>query len=439
MWALWIIPATWVLARALVPGLFRKLVVRLMRHAAASAVPFVALPRRAPATASVATAGLERLANRRRARLWVLLVGTLLAVTLLHLSFVEPNPDPARPNLTLGAVALDFVLIAPFLIFAALLPPHAVSWWLTLSVPSVFLGMGLVVTLQSIGELSASLLVVHVLLVAALAWLATVVVLLGLELFTRLSDQSSGTVGISIGALFGFGFFTWYVWNATSSVNSLALLMAVPVVNLGASWLSPRANVRLTSLLYLRAFAREGRSRRLLTEISGLWSAVGPICLIQGPDAAQSTLSLTQLRRLLTGRLKQQFVSSLADFDGVFAAARRPHRDGRYSVVPLYCFDNTWQGVAQKLAEQCDFVVMDLCGFTHENAGCSFELQMLERIRGLAGVAILFDERTEIPAVNRLLRSSRLEAVLVRSTGSVRTDARHLLASLQSRTMAVAA
>ncbi len=69
---------------------------------------------------------VERSARRGSAasveHLLALLVVSLTALAIVHLTLIEPNPTLVMPNVTVGALAFDLLFTAPFLLFAAALP-----------------------------------------------------------------------------------------------------------------------------------------------------------------------------------------------------------------------------------------------------------------------------------------------------------------------------
>lgn len=109
----------------------------------------------------------------------------------------------------------------------------------------------------------------------------------------------------------------------------------------------------------------------------------------------------------MSGRLDRQF------FDGPEALTRRlgeldtrPDFDGRFRVNDFFCHDDTWQMTLARLVGTSDVVLMDLRGFSPQNAGCAYELHELVGTAPLERVVIAMDATTNTGFLEQTLRDA---------------------------------
>ena len=164
-------------------------------------------------------------------------------------------------------------------------------------------------------------------------------------------------------------------------------------------YLSFKKDVNFTKgkqLLLLRVFSLGRQSERLFDRISGIWLRGGSINLIAGPDLVTSTVEPHEFLEFMGGRLGRQFVSGQEDLENrLVEKDDRPDPDGRYRVNEFFCRADTWQMTMQKLAGECDAVLMDLRSFSRINQGCIIELRHLINYVPLGKICIIADESTD--------------------------------------------
>jgi hypothetical protein len=80
--------------------------------------------------------------------------------------------------------------------------------------------------------------------------------------------------------------------------------------------------------------------------------------------------------------------------------------DGRYRVTEFFCHDNIWKSVFSKLAPTADSVLMDLRGFSRQNAGCVFEIEELCRLIPLTRVTFLTNQLTDVDFMHQTIDES---------------------------------
>ncbi|RNC67178.1 MAG: hypothetical protein ED859_15865 [Desulfuromonadales bacterium] len=185
-------------------------------------------------------------------------------------------------------------------------------------------------------------------------------------------------------------------------------------------------------LLLLRVFSLGKRSEELFEAVTKHWRYLGDVRLISGPDLAAATVEPHEFLDFLSGRLDRQFI------DGPEALTRRikeldtrPDFDGRFRVNDFFCHDDTWQMTLQRLVGTSDVVLMDLRGFSPQNAGCAYELHELVSAAPLERVVIAMDATTDAGFLERTLhdawaamrpdspnRSGQAEVRIVRLTSS---------------------
>jgi hypothetical protein len=64
-------------------------------------------------------------------------------------------------------------------------------------------------------------------------------------------------------------------------------------------------------------------------------------------------------------------------------------------VSDFFCYDDTWQTVLSRLADESDAVLMDLRGFTPQNRGVTHEINVLVDDVPLGQVVFVTDDTTD--------------------------------------------
>ncbi|WP_306532537.1 hypothetical protein [Geobacter sp.] len=167
---------------------------------------------------------------------------------------------------------------------------------------------------------------------------------------------------------------------------------------------APPRNARL---LILRVFSLGKRSEELFDAVTRHWRYLGDVRLIAGPDLAMATVEPHEFLDFVSGRLDRQFI------DGPDALTRRlkeldtrPDFDGRFRVNDFFCHDDTWQMTLARLVGTSDVVLMDLRGFSPQNAGCAYELHELVATAPLERVIIAMDATTDAGFLEQTLRDA---------------------------------
>jgi hypothetical protein len=214
----------------------------------------------------------------------------------------------------------------------------------------------------------------------------------------KISDES-----VAVDAL-------WVLFTIVHSMNlvfgrplwALAGAAAFAVYKLcarvGFAWWARRDGTgrRIPTLLALRSFSIGGDSERLFDAIGRHWRRAGSIQMIAGVDLTSQTVEPHEFLDFVSGRLSRRFI------DGRDALDRRmlerdvaPDRDLRFRVNEFFCYDDTWKMVLSSLVRDSDAVLMDLRGFSRQNAGCMFELGELVHLVPLDRVVFVIDGRTD--------------------------------------------
>ncbi len=323
--------------------------------------------------------------------LWMI---TNLPATLLLFAFL------ARPIRAVGPLVLTFMIVA---VTGALLALSVVAS--NEAVLRAVTGIGFTLGATATGTFVA-IVVVGFAGFAVIGWL-TVGWLRRGYVAKRLSDQS-----ISMDAL-------WLLFGVIQSV-SLAFEGALWILSgvfafiaykltvwLGFRWREAQTRegrVPNTRLLLLRVFSLGERSERLFDGVSKHWRYLGNVQLIAGPDLAMTTVEPHEFLSFVSGRLASAFI------DGPAALDRRmkdldvkPDLDGRFRVNDFFCYDNTWEMVLTRLVNESDVVMMDVRGFTPQNAGCIHELQELINVFPLPRVVLVHDGTTDLSFLRNTL------------------------------------
>lgn len=187
--------------------------------------------------------------------------------------------------------------------------------------------------------------------------------------------------------------FEGLVW---ALIPLVAFLIYKALSILGFRWLSRQHKLPDTPcLLLLRVFSLGRRSEQLFDAVSTHWRYLGKIRLIAGPDLATTTIEPHEFLDYVSGNLGHNFIDRDEKLEAALANSKdHPDRDGRYRVEEFFCYGDTWQMVLTHLQHTCNVVLMDLRGFTLENAGCIFEINTLIDHLPLDQVIFTIDETT---------------------------------------------
>jgi len=166
---------------------------------------------------------------------------------------------------------------------------------------------------------------------------------------------------------------------AWALVPLAAFLIYKILTVIGFRWLTRQHKLPETPcLLLLRVFSLGRRSEQLFDAVSTHWRYLGKIHLIAGPDLATTTIEPHEFLDYISGNLGHNFIDSAGKLETALGNSKNhPDDDGRYRVEEFFCYGDTWQMVLTRLQDTCDAVLMDLRGFTPQNAGCIFEINTL--------------------------------------------------------------
>jgi hypothetical protein len=201
---------------------------------------------------------------------------------------------------------------------------------------------------------------------------------------------------------------------ATSLVAPFGLAgMGIGLAAFAAYRMGVSATLRLTRngssvgarrLLLLRVFGHQSRTEWLFDRIAQRWRFLGPVQLFAGVDLAMRTADPGDMLAFVGGRLPDVHVTTADDLTARFQRldmGRDP--DGRFRVNDLICANQIWHDALHKLLSVSDVVVMDLRGFTSENAGCVYELEQLATHLPPEAIVLVCDKTTDLAALASLL------------------------------------
>ena len=180
-------------------------------------------------------------------------------------------------------------------------------------------------------------------------------------------------------------------------VPLLAFLVYKAFTVLGFRWLARQNRFpHNPCLLLLRVFSLGQRSEQLFRAVSTHWRYLGKIRLIAGPDLATTTIEPHEFLDYVSRNLGHNFIDRDEKLEKSIAnSIDSPDRDGRYRVEEFFCYGDTWQKVLIRLQQTCDVVLMDLRGFSLQNAGCIFEINTLIDHLPLDRVIFTIDDTTD--------------------------------------------
>jgi hypothetical protein len=155
-------------------------------------------------------------------------------------------------------------------------------------------------------------------------------------------------------------------------------------------------------------FALGRQGEHLFSRVTTHWRHVGSVQLIAGPDLAMTTVEPHEFLDFIHGRLARRFIDGEATFGRRLAEMDLgPDRDGRYRVNDFFCFDNAWRAVVSHLARSSDAVLVDLRGFSRQNAGVVFELNTLVDAVPLERVVMAVDDTTDAAFLQETIQTAR--------------------------------
>jgi len=150
------------------------------------------------------------------------------------------------------------------------------------------------------------------------------------------------------------------------------------------------------TLLLLRVFSLGKRSERLFDVLAMYWRYVGHLRLIAGPDLATATMEPHEFLDFLSGKLARRFIDNVQTLDRQIAEMDlAPDHDGQFRVNDFFCYDDTWRLALSRLVGGSDVVLMDLRGFSSQNAGIIFEIGELMDLVPLEQVLLIVDGTTD--------------------------------------------
>jgi hypothetical protein len=201
------------------------------------------------------------------------------------------------------------------------------------------------------------------------------------------------------------------IWLTFGIVNSIGLvfqgarwiasgIMAFAIFKVVAAIGFRLMRVRLEQfgprLLLLRVFALGKRSERLYDALGKHWRGAGSIQMIAGPDLATSTVEPHEFLDFVTGKMARRFIDSAQTLDlRIEQMDLKADGDARFRVTEFFCHDDTWKITLSRLADDSDAVLMDLRGFSQNNAGCIFEINELFNLVPLWRVVFVIDDSTD--------------------------------------------
>ena len=342
---------------------------------------------------ALATAGLIRSPESSAGELFILWVTTNIPPTILLLVFLVRRVRAVGP---LVVTFMVFALTGSNIILSVLERNEALSRTVADALFSIGLG--------GTGAFVA-LIITGLCLFAIIGWFA----LLWIRrryVAKKANDQS--LILDALWLLFGISYAIGLAFEGAPWVLSGIAAFAgyKAMVRLGFRIIAPLPSRQgIARLLVLRVFSLGKRSEELFQAISRGWRYIGHVQLIAGPDLAAATVEPHEFLDFLSGRLSRQFI------DGPEALSRRmveldatPDFDGRFRVNDYFCHDDTWQMTLGELVNHSDAVLMDLRGFTRQNAGCAYELQALVNTTSLGKVVLTVDSTADSAFLEQTLR-----------------------------------
>lgn len=148
-------------------------------------------------------------------------------------------------------------------------------------------------------------------------------------------------------------------------------------------------------LLLLRVFALGDDSKKLFERILKHWRYAGSIQMISGPDLATTTVEPHEIISFVSGNLKDSFCESEDSIKlNIAKLDNEPDLDGTHRVNELFCRDNNWKYVLNKLVTLSDIILMDLRRFSPDFKGCRYEIEALMHLVPMSRILFIIDKDT---------------------------------------------
>lgn len=325
--------------------------------------------------------------------LWFL---TNFPASVLLLAFLN------RRVQAVGPLVLTFMILA--VTGLVLMPTFVINngWLLELVVKiGVALGLGA-------GSIYLALLILGFATFGALGWLA----LQAIGYWYRHKKMSEQSITIDvIWLLFGIFQAVGLIFEGDHwFLASLLSFVIYKGVAWAGFWLARRntpSNRHFPKLLVLRVFSLGKRSERLFDALAMHWRFVGSIRLIAGPDLAATTIEPHEFLDFLSGKLARRFIDGGQTLDlRISQMDLLPDPDGQFRVNDFFCHDDTWRMVLSRLARESDVVMMDLRGFSSQNAGVIYEIGELINLVPLERVVFIVDDLTDEPFLRQVMQEA---------------------------------
>src|SRR5215469_4894754 len=189
--------------------------------------------------------------------------------------------------------------------------------------------------------------------------------------------------------------FFGYTW-LLSAVPVFISYIVVLAAGFALQRLHSASSERGRRLLVLRVFALGKRSEQLFEAIANHWRYVGSIAQIAGPDLLKATVQPHEFLDFMSGKLARRFIDGPEELDLRLSETDvTSDAEGRFRVNDFFCHDDSWKFVLDRLVRDTDAVLMDLRGFSPQNAGCVFEIEELINVFPIGRAVFIVDDTTD--------------------------------------------
>jgi hypothetical protein len=158
------------------------------------------------------------------------------------------------------------------------------------------------------------------------------------------------------------------------------------------------------SLLVLRVFTHDKRTRRLFENLANLWRFFGPVYIVSGYEVAMHTMSPRSFLLFITRRLERLCFRSDSSLETLLQRLGPDRfREGSFRVHDILCDDKSWQEAFGALLERANKVLLDLRGITAGNAGILYELEEVNRVKSPGQFVILIDGTSDLQVIRYVI------------------------------------
>jgi hypothetical protein len=156
-------------------------------------------------------------------------------------------------------------------------------------------------------------------------------------------------------------------------------------------------------MLFLWVFGISDTIESLLMGLGAQWRLIGSTQLLKGTGYTD----INEVLPALMGRTREVITTTPEEvMERIKAFRTAPSWSGMYYNNSILCTDNVWQLAFNILLDDNDVACMNLCGFSSQHRGCTYELGCLINRLPTSRFVLLIDSTTDKDFLLQTLRSA---------------------------------